>query len=109
RSDGAAHARAAETAVSARVLREILLVIRLGVVELGRGGDLGRDRVEAALPERRLVAVARRLSGAALLVVVPVDRGAVLRADVVALTHALRRIVRFPENPEQAAGRDLFT
>ena len=36
-------ARAAEAAVAIRVLAKILLVIILGVVELGRGPDLGGD------------------------------------------------------------------
>ena len=41
--DRAAHARAAEAAVAVRVLREVLLVVVLGVVERARLGDLGRD------------------------------------------------------------------
>ena len=45
--DWAAHARAAEPAVAVRVLREVLLVVVLGVVELGRRQDLRRDRAVA--------------------------------------------------------------
>ena len=46
-ADWAGHARAAEPAVAVRVLREVLLVVRLRVVELGRRQDLGRDRTVA--------------------------------------------------------------
>ena len=41
--DRAGDAGAAETAVAARVLREVLLVVVLGVVERRRVGDLRRD------------------------------------------------------------------
>src|SRR6478672_13207458 len=41
--DGACHTRPAEAAVPVGILREVLLVIRLGVVEGACGRDLGRD------------------------------------------------------------------
>ena len=43
-TDRAAHAGAAEAAVTHRVLRQVLLVVVLGVVERRRVEDLGRDR-----------------------------------------------------------------
>src|SRR6202040_1578716 len=58
--------------------------------------------------EARLVCALRRLRGIALLRVRGVDRGAVLGADVVSLPHALRRIVRLPERPEQILVVDLL-
>src|SRR6478735_133020 len=36
-----------------------------------------------------------------------VDRASILRADVVALTHALRRVVALPERLQQLLVRDL--
>ena len=56
----AGHARAAETAVAVRVLGQVLLVVVLGVVELGRRDDLRRDRAVAGLRQLRLERVARR-------------------------------------------------
>src|SRR5687768_9387577 len=85
----AGHARAAVTAVAPRILREVLLVIVLGVVELRRVEDLGRDLLEARLRELFLVRVARGFRELALLGRVHVDARAVLGADVVALAHAL--------------------
>src|SRR5262245_9889814 len=89
----AGDARAAEPAIAARVLGEILLVVVLGEIELGRGQDLGRDRPEAARGERLLVSCLRRLGRAALLLGIIVDAGAILGADVIPLAHALRRVV----------------
>src|SRR5262249_16741940 len=68
---------------------------------------LGRDRIEAALLERLLVHCFRFLGRLPLRGVEHVDAGAVLRADVVALTHALRRIVVLPEGLQQAFIGDL--
>ena len=68
----------------------------------GRGGDLGRDRaVAGSRCSRALVGVARGLGGALLLVVRGVDRRAVLGARVVALAHALGRVVVLPEDLQQ--------
>ena len=48
--DRAGDAGAAEAAVAARVLREVLLVVVLGVVKRRRVSDLGRDRAVARSP-----------------------------------------------------------
>src|SRR5258707_8458870 len=90
---------AADAAVAPRVLGEVLLVIVLGVVELERLTDLGRDRSVARLREDRLVGRLGRQGGAALSLAVAVDRRAVLGSDVVALTHPLGRVVVLPEDP----------
>jgi hypothetical protein len=55
----------------------------------------------AGTRELLLKHVARRERGVALRLGRPVDAGAVLRADVVALAHALRRVVAFPEDAQQ--------
>ena len=55
-----AHAGAAEAAVAVGVLREVLLVVVLGVVELGRRQDLGGDRRRS--PRRRAASGTRRAS-----------------------------------------------
>ena len=58
-ADRAGHARAAQTAVAVRVLRQVLLVVRLGVVELGRRQNLGRDRAVPGSGQCLLERVAR--------------------------------------------------
>src|SRR5690606_9633632 len=68
------HAAAAETAVSAGILREILLVIILGVVERLRSADLRRDLSEAARRQCPLIAVAALHGLRAPRVVADVDR-----------------------------------
>src|ERR1700719_2419637 len=98
----------ANAAVPIRILRQILLVIVLCVEELRRVANLGGDRAAPCCREARLVCALRRLRGIALLRVRGVDRRAVLSADVVSLPHALRRIVRLPEHPEQILVVDLL-
>src|SRR5690606_37843519 len=99
------HPAAADAAVPARVLREILLVVVLRVVERLLAADLRRDPPEAARGELALVAVAAAHRFVAPRIVADVDRRAILRADVVALPHPLRRVVRFPEHLEQRPER----
>src|ERR1700684_3894776 len=90
-------AAAAQAAIAIRIFRQVLLVIVLGVEELGCIADFCRDRAPAGRRQQLLVGALGILSRLALLLVEYVDRRAVLRADIVALTHALRRIVRLPE------------
>src|SRR5215211_271867 len=105
--DRARDAGAAQAAVAVRVLGQVLLVVGLGVVERAGGGDLGRDHAVTGRAQRRLVAVPRRLDRGALLVRAVVDGGAVLRADVIALAHALGRVVSLPERAQDLVVRDL--
>src|SRR5437899_2579667 len=72
-SDWTSDARPPEAAVAVGILRQVLLVILLGVVELRRRQDLRRDRAVAGGSELRLKHVARALGGAALLIVEVVD------------------------------------
>src|ERR671911_717708 len=95
--DRAAHARAAQPAVPAGVLGEVLLVVVLGVVERPGLGDLGRDVAEAGAAELLLVGLLRDDRGVALSLARRVERRPVLGADVVALAHALGRVVVLPE------------
>src|SRR5262249_29069569 len=88
-------------AIAVRVLRQVLLVVGLRVVELVGGLDLGGDVAVAGGPELLLIALERRLGSLALSLVRPQNQRAVLRADVVALPHALRRIVRLPEGRKE--------
>src|SRR5690242_17459381 len=71
----AADAGATEAAVALGVLGEVLLVVVLGVVELGRREDLGGDRAVARLAQHLLVRVPRGLGGALLRVTEGVDAG----------------------------------
>jgi len=74
-------------------------VVCLGEVELGSGADFGGDLALAGGRKPLLEHVARRLGFALLRFAVGQDRGAVLRALVAALAHALRRVMLFPEQP----------
>src|SRR5438045_3015508 len=104
-ADLARHAGPAQTAVTVRVLRQVLLVIVLRVVELWRGDDLRGDPPVSGLAQRLLIVVTRAFRGGALRLVVVVDAGSILRADVPALPHALRRIVTLPERLQQLVVR----
>ena len=76
-------------------------MIRLGVIEIASRFDLGGDGANAGLGEALLVhGLAGECSGE-LRIGGGVDGAAVLRAHVVALAHALGRIVVFPEHLEQ--------
>ena len=76
----------------ARVAREVLLVVALGLVERRRAGDLGDDRIlpELLPPRARAITASAiaRCSGR-----LAEDHRAVLRADVVALPVGRRRVV----------------
>src|SRR3954454_1351545 len=97
---GAADAGSADPAVATRVLRQVLLVVVLGVVERLVGLDLGRDLAIAGLHQLVAIRPQRLLGRFGLARVGQVDRRAVLRTDVVALTHALRRVMVLPEDPQ---------
>src|SRR5262245_57146365 len=105
--DRAAHAGTAKPAISARILREILLMVIFRIIEGARVENLGGDRIEAARLERTLVHCLALFGEFALLRREHINAGAILRADVVALTHALRRIVILPERLEQGSVRNL--
>src|SRR6478609_1034506 len=100
---GELHARVGVAAVAERVLREVLLVGVLGVVvrRLAGGADLGGDLADAAAGELLAVGLGQLTRGLLLLGGRPVDRGAVLGADVVALAHALGRVVDLEELLDQ--------
>src|SRR5690606_8463791 len=103
-------ARGRVAAVAVRVLVEVLLVVVLGVVEragLGGGSHLGRDRVVALGLEHRAVALGGLADRPLLLRRRPVHGRPVLRADVVALAEALRRVVALPEDLEELLLGDL--
>src|SRR5581483_7339566 len=95
--DRAAEARAAEAAVAVWHLRQVLLVIVLGEIELRRVEALGGDRPVAVGREHLLVGGLGCLGGAALRRRAHVDARTILGADVVALTHALGGVVALPE------------
>ena len=58
---------AAVAAVSSRILRQVLLVIILGIVERRRVGNLGRDPTVARGSQPILISRARRFGGTFLL------------------------------------------
>src|SRR5271168_1338016 len=101
------HSTAAQPAVATGILRQILLVIVLGVKELRRVADFRGDGAVSRGGEPGLISAPRDLGGAPLCLVSHVDRGAVLRTDIVPLSHSLRGIVRLPEYLEQILVSDL--
>src|ERR1700756_372810 len=107
-ADRAGHAGAAEPAIARRILGEVLLVIVLGEIECARRRDLGGDAAKTPRRQRLLVGGLRGVGGFLLRIAKRVDRAAILRADVVALTHALGRIVAFPERLQETLVGDLL-
>src|SRR5438105_13793917 len=98
---GAGHAGAAQAAVPARILGQVLLVVVLGVIERRLGGDLRRDLPVPRLRQRLLILLARRFGRLPLRIAGRVDGGAILGAHVIALAHPLRRIVVLPEDAQE--------
>src|SRR5687767_8067122 len=86
------HAAAREPAVATGILREVLLVVFLGVVEVWRVLDLRGDRAAMRLRERRLVRAPAGFGRLLLRFAGVVDSRAVLSTHVAALAHALRRV-----------------
>src|SRR5215203_5618083 len=68
KSDRAAHAGTAQTAVSVGDFVQVLLVVGLSVVERASGRNLRGNRIVTGTPKRLLVGVTGLLSGPALLV-----------------------------------------
>src|ERR1700674_2876541 len=97
-SDRAAHPGAAQSAIAERVFREGLLMIVLGEVELPRVARFRRDTAHVAFRQGLAVGRLGRLGGGALRRRGDVDAGAVLGPDVVALAHALGRVMAFPKS-----------
>ena len=79
-ADRARDAGAIHAAVAVGVLRQILLVIVLGVVELGSRRDLRSDQPISRVGENPLIGVARRFGGSTLCLAGIVDGRSVLRA-----------------------------
>src|SRR5205823_14575603 len=78
-SHGAAEPGAADPAVAAGILGQVLLMVGLGVVEGAGGGDLGGDGPVAAGGEHRLEGVPGGLGRLPLQLGVGVGGGPVLR------------------------------
>src|SRR6185437_9319414 len=101
------HSTAAQPAVATGVLRQILLMIVLGVKEPGRVTDFRGDGAVSGGGEPGLIRAPGNLGCIPLCLVGHVNRGAVLRADVASLPHPLRGVVRLPEGLEQILVADL--
>src|ERR1700716_3237067 len=99
---------AAKSAIAGRILGQILLMIVLGEIEFASGCDLGGDSAQTLCGQRLLIGRSGRVRGFALRVAESVDRGTILGADVIALTHALRRVVTFPKRLQELVVRDFL-
>mmetsp|Transcript_38541 Transcript_38541/g.88372 ORF Transcript_38541/g.88372 Transcript_38541/m.88372 type:complete len:311 (-) Transcript_38541:4-936(-) len=90
---------------------QVLLVIVLCVVEAHRivacSSQLRGDRSKIFGLECFFVSLLARLKKLPLLIVKPVEPGAVLRATVITLPHALSRVVSLPEPTKDVHERDL--
>src|SRR5215467_7504560 len=83
-------------------------MVVLGVIKLWSRDDLGGDLLVAGGRKLLLVRVPGGFGGSPLFIVGVVDPRAVLRADVVALTHPLCGIVVLPEDLQQLLVTDLL-
>ena len=88
-SDRAGHASAADPAVALGILRQVLLVIRLGEVHRRGFFDFRGDLTQAGLAQLLLIGLGTGFGRRQLLRRGGVDHRAVLAADVVALAHTL--------------------
>src|SRR3974390_439926 len=70
--------------------------------------DLGGDCAEPLCRQRFLVGGPGFFRSFALRLVEGVDRGTILRTHVIALTHALGRVVTFPKRLQQLIVRNPF-
>src|SRR6266403_6145038 len=107
-ADRTRHPGAAESAIAGRILGEILLMIVLREIEFGRWRDLRGDGSQTLCRQRLLIGRAGCIGCFALRVAESVDRGTILGADVIALTHALRRVVTFPKRLQELVVRDFL-
>src|SRR6516165_6273024 len=107
-ADWAAQPRPAQTAIAVRHLGQVLLVVVFSEVKRRDLEDLGRDGPVAVCRQNPLVGLLGSLGRASLSRGVDVDAGSILGADVVALSHALRGIMAFPEGFEQRLVADFL-
>src|SRR5215813_1271407 len=107
-ADWAAQPRPAETAIAVRYLGQVLLVVVFGEVKRWDIEDLGCDGPVAVCRQHRLIGLLGSLGRSSLSRRVDVDAGAILGADVVALSHTLGGIVALPEGFEQRLVADFL-
>mmetsp|Transcript_4148 Transcript_4148/g.13614 ORF Transcript_4148/g.13614 Transcript_4148/m.13614 type:complete len:244 (+) Transcript_4148:78-809(+) len=87
---------------SAALKRQIVLVVRLGVVErLPRAANFRRNLAASLRRERLLVHLLARVHNGELFIRVAVNSTAILRPTIVTLAHALRRVVARPVHRQQ--------
>ena len=93
RADWATHTGATKPAITIGVLREILLVVLLGVMECAEVLNFGRDWPEAVGPKNRLITFTAFNSSLMLRIVRRQNDASILTSDVVSLPHALGWVV----------------
>ena len=98
KADRTTDACAAHTAIAIGVFAQILLVVILGVIKCRRVDNLCRDVAISGGAQFVLEHIAAFFGRRFLRRIHTVNAGAILRADIVALSHALRRVVVFPKN-----------
>src|SRR5713226_1604856 len=83
-------------------------MIVLGEIEFARWRDLRGDGAQTLCRQRLLIGRTGYIGDSALRVADGIDRGTILGADVIALTHALRRVVTFPKRLQELLVRDFL-
>ena len=76
-------------------------MVAFSVIEGPRLDDLGGDLPKASCRQRLLIGACAGVRRRCVGRIGQVDPGAILRADVIALPHALRRVVALPEGFQQ--------
>lgn len=107
-TQGTRHSGAPEAAVPAGVLAQVLLVVIFRIVKGLSLPDVRGDQAETMLRQNLLVVLLGPQGCPHVLSRGRVDGGAVLRAVVVALAHALGRVMILPEDLEQFLKADAF-
>src|SRR5260370_9603735 len=83
-------------------------MIVLGEIEFAGWRDLRGDGAQTLCRQRLLIGRSGCIGDSALRVADGIDRGTILGANVVALTHALRRVVTFPKRLQELLVRDFL-
>ena len=100
------NAGAAQAAIAVGDLGEVLLVVVLCIIEGGGGGNLCGDLAKSRSFQASLKGGFAVFGGGKLAGIKCIDAGAVLGAHIVALAHALGRVVALPKDGQQVCVAD---
>ena len=107
RIDRATNPGTTDPTIAIGIFCEVLLMIFLCKIKRNPGSHFGRDRAKPTFSKPRTVVIQYTLSMGNVRIVIKVKRRSVLRADIVSLTHALRRVVLFTKDGKEPFERCL--